>query len=129
MKDSVTKSKVDHIDLRLGRRLKARRVLLEMTSQDLGEVINTTSQQIAKYEKGIDRVTSARLFAFSQALRVPILYFFDPNDEDLILESEIDAPIPKELLNLINSFCKIKGSALRKKTLSLIRDFKCEGLN
>lgn len=132
LKDPVKKNRVDHIDLRLGRRLKARRVLLGMSGQDLGEATNISSKQIANYEKGIDRITSARLYAFSCLLRVPILYFFGSDEEsDNLLgfaenvtpELEQVAEIPKELVNLINSFCKIKGTILRKKTLGLIREF------
>lgn len=132
MKETVKKSKVDHIDLPLGRRLKARRVLLRMSAQELGEAADISSQQIAKYEKGTERITSARLFAFSCLLRVPILYFFRSDEEsdnlvgleeNVTPELEQVAEIPKELVNLINSFCKIKGTILRKKTLGLIREF------
>lgn len=47
-----------------------------MTQRQIGEAVGVRSQQIQKYECGQNRVSAARLFLLSQALDVPVEYFF-----------------------------------------------------
>ena len=43
----------------------------------MAQAINVTFQQIQKYEKGTNGVSSNRLMQLSQFLKVPIIYFFE----------------------------------------------------
>ena len=61
----------------LGDRLKTRRLALGLTQTKVAKAINVTFQQIQKYEKGINGVSSIRLLQLSNYLKVPINYFFD----------------------------------------------------
>ena len=47
------------------------------------KAINVTFQQIQKYEKGINGVSSVRLLQLASYLKVPINYFFDNYSEYL----------------------------------------------
>lgn len=67
----------DDIDLHLGRRLRRRRRLLGLTQQQLAGVVGVRFQQIQKYECGANRISAARLWQLSQALDVPVGYFYD----------------------------------------------------
>jgi len=61
----------------LGRKLRLRRLSLGLTQTKVAEAINVTFQQIQKYEKGTNGVSSARLMQISQFLKVPITFFYE----------------------------------------------------
>ena len=61
----------------LGKKLRIRRLSLGLTQTKVAQAINVTFQQIQKYEKGTNGVSSNRLMQLSQFLKVPIIYFFE----------------------------------------------------
>src|SRR4029434_1905237 len=65
------------IDVHVGARIRLRRTLLGITQVALAEAIGLTFQQVKKYEKGSNRVSSSRLLDVANALDVSISYFFD----------------------------------------------------
>jgi transcriptional regulator with XRE-family HTH domain len=76
----------------LGEMLRKRRLALGLTQTKVAKAINVTFQQIQKYEKGINGVSSARLLQLASYLKVPINYFFDnyyeySNDSDKAVEN------------------------------------------
>ena len=68
----------------LGGKLKLRRLALGLTQTKVAKAINVTFQQIQKYEKGTNGVSSIRLLQLSNYLKVPINYFFEDFSEYLI---------------------------------------------
>ena len=68
----------------LGRKLRMRRLSLGLTQTKVANAINVTFQQIQKYEKGTNGVSSLRLLQLSNYLKVPINYFFEDFSEYLI---------------------------------------------
>ena len=68
----------------LGNKLKIRRLSLGLTQTKVANAINVTFQQIQKYEKGTNGVSSIRLLQLSNYLKVPINYFFEDFSEYLI---------------------------------------------
>ena len=67
----------DNFNKHLGNKLKIRRLALGLTQTKVAKAINVTFQQIQKYEKGTNGVSSNRLMQLSQFLKVPIIYFFE----------------------------------------------------
>ena len=67
----------DNFNIHLGKKLRMRRLSLGQTQTKVAEAINVTFQQIQKYEKGTNGVSSARLMQISQFLKVPITYFYE----------------------------------------------------
>ena len=61
----------------LGSKLRMRRLSLGLTQTKVAQAINVTFQQIQKYEKGTNGVSSIRLLQLSNYLKVPINYFFE----------------------------------------------------
>ena len=61
----------------LGKKLRLRRTSLGLTQTQVAKAINVTFQQIQKYEKGTNGVSSARLLQLANFLKVPIKYFFE----------------------------------------------------
>ena len=68
----------------LGNKLKLRRLALGLTQTKVAKAINVTFQQIQKYEKGTNGVSSIRLLQLSNFLKVQINYFFEDYSEYLI---------------------------------------------
>ena len=67
----------DNFNKHLGNKLKLRRLALGLTQTKVAKAINVTFQQIQKYEKGTNGVSSNRLMQLSKFLKVPIIYFFE----------------------------------------------------
>jgi len=68
----------------LGNKLKLRRLALGLTQTKVAKAINVTFQQIQKYEKGTNGVSSVRLLQLANHLKVPVNYFFEDFSEYLI---------------------------------------------
>ena len=68
----------------LGNKLKLRRLALGLTQTKVAKAINVTFQQIQKYEKGTNGVSSVRLLQLANYLKVPVNYFFEDFSEYLI---------------------------------------------
>ena len=73
----------------LGSKLRMRRLSLGLTQTKVAQAINVTFQQIQKYEKGTNGVSSIRLLQLSNYLKVPISYFFEDFPEYLINADKI----------------------------------------
>jgi len=67
----------ENFNTHLGKKLRMRRLSLGLTQTKVAQAINVTFQQIQKYEKGTNGVSSNRLMQLSHFLKVPIIYFFE----------------------------------------------------
>ena len=65
------------IDHHIAARMRERRTVLGLTSQQVAEVLGITYQQLYKYEKGVNRISAGRLHALARALGVDIGYFYE----------------------------------------------------
>ena len=68
------------VNQHIGKRIRKRRIELSMTQTELGNHLPTSFQQIQKYEKGTNGVSSAKLIYIAHALQDPITYFFEGFD-------------------------------------------------
>ncbi len=93
----------------LGKKLRMRRLSLGLTQTKVAEAINVTFQQIQKYEKGTNGVSSSRLLQLSNFLKVPIVYFYEDFRD---FKSNTTNTITSEDLNY--SFLSKTFSALSK---------------
>ncbi len=69
----------DHctIDQLVGRRVRLRRVMLDLTQEDVAKRCAISSQQVNKYELGRSRMSARRLVDLASALDIPVAWFFD----------------------------------------------------
>ncbi len=74
----------ENFNKHLGNKLKLRRLALGLTQTKVAKAINVTFQQIQKYEKGTNGVSSIRLLQLSNFLKVPINYFYEDYSEYLL---------------------------------------------
>ena len=73
----------------LGSKLRMRRLALGYTQTKVAQAINVTFQQIQKYEKGTNGISSLRLMQLATFLKVPIVYFFE--DYSAYTASSVDS--------------------------------------
>ena len=74
----------DNFNKHLGNKLKLRRLALGLTQTKVAKAINVTFQQIQKYEKGTNGVSSIRLLQLANYLKVSVNYFFEDFSEYLV---------------------------------------------
>ena len=74
----------DNFNKHLGNKLKLRRLALGLTQTKVAKAISVTFQQIQKYEKGTNGVSSIRLLQLANYLKVQVNYFFEDFSEYLI---------------------------------------------
>lgn len=88
-------------DTKVGDRVRLRRTMLGMRQSDLARRCNVSPQQIHKYEIGASRLTTSRLVQMSDALEVPVGWFFD--------EPEKDGPFTDELINILRDHANLEA--------------------
>lgn len=69
--------KHSYLDAHIGKKLRERRSELNLTQEQVGDAVGITFQQVQKYEKGINRVSSAMLYKIASYLKINIAFFFD----------------------------------------------------
>jgi DNA-binding XRE family transcriptional regulator len=74
---SASPRSANAIDEFIGARMRERRHALNISQADLGKKLSVSFQQIQKYEKGINRVSAARLFDICKALNVSLSSMFE----------------------------------------------------
>ena len=111
----------DNFNKHLGNKLKLRRLALGLTQTKVAKAINVTFQQIQKYEKGTNGVSSSRLMQLSQFLKVPIIFFYEDYKDYIATTSE---DITTEDLNysfLIKTFITL-SKVEKEKILKILRN-------
>ena len=100
----------------------------------LADALGLTFQQVQKYERGANRIGAGRLWELSQALDVPISYFFEdvegdaagvrlaPTEpaEDAAFYGE-DPMSRRETLLLVRAYYGISDPAVRRRLLDLMK--------
>ncbi len=123
------------VDVHVGARLRVRRTLLGMSQTTLGDAIGLTFQQMQKYERGTNRISSSRLYDLSRVLDVPIAYFFDDMSSEVAATSPVVGggrakkppsyePNPmarRETLELVRAYYKITDPQVRKRLYELTK--------
>ena len=106
-------------DIELGRRIRLRRVELDISQSELADKLGVSFQQVQKYEKGLNRVGAHRLQQTATALDVPITFFYDGDSKSREVESLLflDSSFS---LRLLRAYTKIKDQAVQRQLVSLI---------
>ncbi len=110
----------ENFNVHLGKKLRMRRLSLGLTQTKVAQAINVTFQQIQKYEKGTNGVSSSRLMQLSNFLRVPITYFY----EDYREFKDIDASNVDDDLNysfLSKTFASLSKNQ-KEKIMQVLRN-------
>ena len=125
------------IDVHVGARIRLRRTLLGISQTTLAEAMGLTFQQVQKYEKGANRVSSSRLVDLSNALDVTVPYFFEEmsagvgaqtpsalmkaGQRPIAIDNETDPLSKRETLEFVRAYYKIQDPAVRKRVFELTK--------
>ncbi len=123
------------VDVHVGARVRLRRTLLGMTQTGLGQAIGLTFQQVQKYERGVNRIGSSRLYDLARVLEVPVNFFFDEMPKELAPKSggasrgasdgaevfDPDIVSKRETLELVRAYYKIESPLVRKRLFEMVK--------
>ena len=120
------------IDIHVGSRVRARRRLLGITQEKLGEALGLTFQQVQKYERGSNRISASRLFELSRILTVPVTYFYEGAEaldgdaaaalpEAAALPFEAEQLSSRETHDLLRFYYSLPDPQVRRRFLDLLR--------
>ena len=123
------KKSTGSIDKEVGSRVRMRRVSIGMSQEKLGDMLGLTFQQVQKYEKGMNRISVARLVEIARILGVDIDFFFDGIKPGKGEAGFADSGAPgyvadvmstPEGLQLVRHFTGIKNPKVRKSIVQLV---------
>lgn len=69
------------VDVLVGARIASRRMELGLSQSDLAHALGITFQQVQKYERGTNRVSSSKLWMTAEFLGLPINALFPDAEE------------------------------------------------
>jgi transcriptional regulator with XRE-family HTH domain len=112
----------------VGRRVRSRRLESRLSQTELADKIGVTFQQVQKYEKGVNRIGAGRLQRISEALEVPIAFFFDasPHEEakgsNNRSDSVFDLMQTSGSVRIVKAFHRIKSRKAREVLVGMVEE-------
>jgi transcriptional regulator with XRE-family HTH domain len=113
----VPARRADSRDAEVGRRVRSRRLECRLSQTELADKIGVTFQQVQKYEKGVNRIGAGRLQRISEALDVPITFFFD-------VTPHATTTAPKNGTDSVFEFMQVSGAVRIVKAFHRIKSPK-----
>jgi transcriptional regulator with XRE-family HTH domain len=111
----------ENFNIHLGKKLRMRRLSLGLTQTKVANAINVTFQQIQKYEKGTNGVSSSRLMQLSQFLKVPITYFYEDYANSQLTTSSVDSTEDLNYSFLIKTFGRLSENQ-KSKIIQILKN-------
>ena len=110
------------IDRYVGLQVRAGRRELKLTQDGLGKLLNITFQQVQKYERGVNRISSGKLYEIARVLKRPLEYFYPEHDgeideNDARTEALLKSDIRKECKTLLDGVDSLENLAAIKRVL------------
>lgn len=75
-----SKSRANSMDKIINNRIRLLRLANRISQNNLAKNLNISTQQVAKYEKGTNRVAASRLLMIANLFKVDISYFYRSED-------------------------------------------------
>jgi len=112
-----------NFNVHLGKKLRMRRLSLGLTQTKVANAINVTFQQIQKYEKGTNGVSSSRLLQLAIFLKVPVNYFYEDYQDNKLDDTQDNINNSSDLNYsfLIKIFSKLSGNE-KGKILQVLKN-------
>ncbi len=128
MAETPRKRRTGAIDRHIGARIRGRRMALGIRQKTLAIDIGVTTQQLQKYETGINRVSASKLFEIARALAVSISEFFDllpataPDASRTVLRPDFERMLgTEEGEALLALFPRLASSDCRRAIVAVVR--------
>jgi transcriptional regulator with XRE-family HTH domain len=114
----MTAKKPHDVDVVVGRNVRILRTHKGASQTDLAESLGITFQQVQKYEKGTNRISSSRLRQIADFLNVEIATLFEGTESPDNLENI--APFSKDAIAIARSFDAIQSPKVKQAVRSFI---------
>jgi transcriptional regulator with XRE-family HTH domain len=110
------------IDVEVGLNLRRARLLRKLSQTQLGDALDISFQQIQKYERGVNRLSTAMLIRAARFLGIRPVDLLPPQDS-------VEAPhgLARQLsgvrgaAEVVNAYCSVGSPRVRRALLKLIR--------
>jgi transcriptional regulator with XRE-family HTH domain len=118
--------RIENWNAEVGRRIRARRLECGLSQTQLGEKLGVTFQQIQKYERGANGVSSGRLEQISDIFQVPITFFYDSDGATKTGQAAVAATTLFDLMQrrdtqrVAKAFNQLPSRELRRALVGLI---------
>jgi transcriptional regulator with XRE-family HTH domain len=122
--------RLSEIDRHVGKRIRAARILANLSLDDLGQRIGVSYQQVQKYENGTNRVGAGRLHQIATALRQPLHYFYAEDGVDTEPDlAQSRALLDETLQQLMRTASQIRSVKLLQRLVGVAETIaECERL-
>jgi transcriptional regulator with XRE-family HTH domain len=111
--------RITDADVYTGRRIRTLRSAAGLSQTEVGDALGITFQQIQKYEKGANRVSSGRLTELAKLLDVPITAFFKNSHDQRV--PDVDTMLTTSNgIRLARAFSQIKDSEAQLRIVRLV---------
>ena len=113
----MIKSKMTNVDFYLSNSIKSYRTMFGLTQSQLANKLNITTQQLNKYENGIDRVSISMLVNLSKIFKCDIKDMLPEENDDILKNNVLQVSENGEIY-------KVKKKTLnKKKVVELLKLF------
>jgi transcriptional regulator with XRE-family HTH domain len=108
-------------DVAIGERIRSRRNQIQMSQDELGQALGVSFQQIQKYEKGVNRLSSGRLVELAATLQCSAADLIGGVEKASAKSTPFSRyAASKEGVAIINAMSKISSPALRRHVINLV---------
>ena len=128
---SMKNTQPHEVDIYVGQRIRKLRLLRKYSQDYLAKKAGVTFQQMQKYENGANRVSASKLYEVSNALGVPVSFFFDglPSKDDeppYNAAAQLNA-LTDDALKLMSLMNDIDNQNVKTKLMNLIKEIGSSG--
>jgi transcriptional regulator with XRE-family HTH domain len=122
--------RVHPTDKHVGVRLRMRRLMLDMSQEEIAKGLGLTFQQVQKYEKGTNRISASRLQHLCKILSVQVPFFFEGLPEMPEVDGESAALngvlATADGLALVTAYTRIRDPKVRRAIVALVEQITAE---
>ena len=122
---------ITSVDVYVAERVRHRRLMAGLSMAYVAGELGVSCQQIAKYERAVDRISAGNLFKIASLLGVPVDYFYEELRHEGTAEPTSDpswqALIPsggrerQHIRSLVSAYSRIGNPKARRGVLDLMR--------
>ena len=117
-------------DKHVGARLRMRRLMVDMSQEEVAKALGLTFQQVQKYEKGANRISASRLQHLCKILNVQVSFFFEGLPEMPEVDGEFAAVTSvlatTDGLALVTAYTSIRDARVRRAIVALVEQITAE---
>lgn len=111
----------DLIDALVGRNVRVQRLRKGLSQEKLAALLGITFQQVQKYERGVNRIGSGRLYRISRIFDIPLTALFEGSEaEPGTAGSMLDLLADPHSMRLVQAMAEIADTELRRSIVQLV---------